>query len=293
MFLPKRMQLIIVNKRFALFLLLVLFGFYARGQVQELYLKGIACSGQEEFPEALEYLEKALSYDSDNANCLLKLAEIHYQTGNNTAALEYLQRLELEEAGRGSYLQSRIHASSGNASEAVKYLESHLNSPYKLPSHIILLEEDFAQIENTPEWRALWNRTWYSEEEEYLREIRYLNSTGDNLQALELVDKRMAEIKDQDELFAARGEILLSMKQYLAAVQSYSRAIEINGREADYFEGRARAYLSQDNPVKAIADLEKVLRLSPENLYLLTDIGRIHYSTEDYIKASSYPEQGS
>ena len=49
--------------------------FPAGAQVQELYLMGIARSEQGEYHDARLHFEKALSYNRDNPDCLLKLAE--------------------------------------------------------------------------------------------------------------------------------------------------------------------------------------------------------------------------
>jgi len=288
MYLQKLMRLIMVNNLLAILLLAALPVLNLRAQVQEMYLKGIAFSDHGEFIQAREYMEKALSYDDDNANYLLKLAEINYHSGNSSAAMANLNRLEQVAPGKGSYLLAYIHASSGDAIEAIKALESHLQSEYKLPSYIILLDEEFSMIENSPEWRKLWSRTWYSEEEEFLQEVRYLNNNKEYLQALELLDTRLKGRDDWDALYAVRGDVLLNMNQFQGAVQSYSRAIEISSVQADYYYGRAEAYLAQDKPEKSISDFEKAMRMEPENLDLLLDIARIYYITENYPKAANY-----
>ncbi len=263
----------------------------ARAQVKELYLKGIARSEQGAYREARMHFEEALTYDRDDPDCLLRLAEACQRSGDPQAALEYLQQAEAVAPGIGSYLLATIHASSGNAREAVKHLESHLSSPYKLPSHRILLDDAFLAIEDSPEWRSLWTGTWYTEDEELLQEIHYLAGSDESLQALEKIDTELEEREDWDALHAARGNVLLGMEQYNGAIQAYSRAIEINAANPSYHYGRAQSYIAQEKYENALPGLERAYRMEPEKLELLMEIAQVYHKAGRFSKAAVYMER--
>lgn len=265
--------------------------FSSRAQVQELYLKGIALADQEAYQEARMHFEEALRYDNDNPDCLLEIAKACQRSGDSDAAITYLRQLEEQVPGKGSYLLATLHASSGNAGEAVKYLEIHLRSPYKLPSDFILLDASFSVIEDSPQWKALWSQNWYSEDEELLQELRYLTSGGDYLQSLEIIDSELEERPGWDALHAARGDVLLKMGQFQGAVQSYSRAIENNPAHPSYHYGRAQAYIAQDKYEKAIPDIERAYRMEPGKLELLIEIGRVYHKAGQFRKAAEYLER--
>jgi len=296
MSLQKPMQLIRENNRSLnirhLRILPVIFGMLvcmsSAAQVQELYLKGTALMNQGEHAEARLLFEKVIDYDEDNQEALLRLAEIHQQAGNKPSALNYLDKLEKNAPGKGSYLKARIFALSGNAAEAVKYLEIHLNSEYRLPPSKILLDNAFSEIENSPEWRRLWSQNWYTADEELLQEILYLTGSAEYLQALEIIDAGLLEKGDWDALHASRGKVLHEMGQFQASIQSYNRAIEISSSQSDYFYGRAESYLALEKYKKAIEDLERAYRLKSENLELLMEIGLAYQKEGRFNKAIDY-----
>jgi tetratricopeptide (TPR) repeat protein len=263
----------------------------AVSQVQELYLRGIAMAEQGNHAGARTSLEEALQYDENNTDYLLHLAKACRNLGDPGAALEYLHRLDAIEPGKGSYLQAVIHASNGNAGEAARHLEIHLRSPYKLPSHQILMDEAFAPVEDSPQWKKLWSKDWYSDDEVFLQEIRYLAEEGELLQSLDTIDARLEAKPEWAELHAARGNVLLEMKQYQGAVQAFTRALEYSPGDAAVHYQRARAYRSQEKYEKAIADLEKACRLEPENLNLLEEIGQMYQAAGQYGKAAGYLER--
>lgn len=275
-------------KRISLTLILMLAFMSARAQVQELYLQGIALSDRGNLNEALRCFEQVLDRSPDRGDCLLRIGELYYRMGMDQAAMNYLQKLETVSPGRGSYLMARILAREGNAGDAVHRLETHLRSPYKLPRPRILLDEAFTGIEQSPEWKKLWQGEWYSEEEEFLQEIRYLSGSGENLQALELLDARIQEKPGGKDLYIARGDVLLKMNQFQGAAMAYSKALAQGPPQYACYHGRGRAFLGQGKLEKAVADLERAYRMEPENLDLLLEIGRVYREDGQSGRAGGY-----
>ncbi|MFC2098375.1 tetratricopeptide repeat protein [Bacteroidota bacterium] len=276
------------SKRILFLIMGVMMGYSAGAQVQEIFLKSIALADQGAYQEARTELEKALSLDSDNPAYLLKLAEVCYNSGDTPSALNYCERLNTHAPGKGSYLLATIYAESGNTGEALKYLEIHLDSQYKLPSDKILLDDAFFSLEDSPEWKKLWSRDWYSADEELLQEIRYLTVSGEYLQSLETIDEELPWRKNWDELHAARGKVLLKMGQYQGAIQSYSDAIALASEKPEHYYGRASVYIMQGNYRQAIPDLEKTVRMEPERLDLLLETGAVYHKAGQLIRASDY-----
>jgi tetratricopeptide (TPR) repeat protein len=278
-------------RRICLLMSLALAGFPSGAQVQEKYLEGIALADRAAYREARAHFEEVLSYDVKNPECLLRLAEVCLQTGDQKAALDYLRQLETVDPGRGSYLLASIYATEGNAGEAVRQLEVHLRSPYRLPSDVILLDPSFSGIEDSPPWKKLWTMEWYTADEELLQEIRYLTASGDYIQALEIIDRELGESPEWDALHAARGRVLLKMGQFQGAVQAYTRAIQINPADPSFFHERAEAWIGQKKYDKAVPDLEKASRMEPGKLILLLEIGQAYHKSGLFAKAAGYLER--
>lgn len=263
----------------------------AEAQVQEFFFRGIALADRGLYPEARNSLERAISIDKGNPEILLELARVCYMQDDLKTALIHLENLEAAAPGKGAFLHAVIYAGMGNTEGAVKQLELHLLSEYKRPYSSILLEEAFYPIEDSPEWKELWSRDWYTGEEMFLQEVKHAVREDDHLRILEEIDRRISENGDQDDLLAARGRILLEMDQYKGAEQSYSRAIKIKPGKPDHYFGRAQVYLKQDEYGKGALDLEKSCRLDPMRLKLLLETGNAFFRSGQLEKAVGYFER--
>ncbi|GMF11338.1 unnamed protein product [Phytophthora lilii] len=73
------------------------------------------------------------------------------------------------------------------------------------------------------------------------------------------------EWAEQAEGFKAEGNRLLADKQFAAAVEMYTRAIELDPDNAVYFSNRSAAYLAMgDARGKALKDAERCIELRPD-----------------------------
>lgn len=308
MFLLNQMLLTLLNNRkylrilagpgkLVLLLLALLIHTPAFGQ--DPYLLGVARMHEGSLDQARHHFEQVLAMDKDDPEGLLKLAETYYLSADYQQAKTYLEKLEVQREGMGSYLLARTHAKMGDAGMAAFYLEKHLRSEYKLPSSTILLEEAFSSLETSNEWRSLWKNDWYSEGELLFQEIAYLTSSKDYLDALDLIEEALKGTEDRALLLSARGTVFKHMGHYQNAIQAYTEAIELTRMNAESFHGRAGSYMALEKFTDAIPDLKRTVQLQPEKLEILKELSEAHRAAEDYKLASDvleeylvyYPEQ--
>lgn len=266
---------------------------------QDPYLLGTARLQEGSYEAAIFYFEQVLATDGNDPETLLKMAETYYQTNEYQSAIRYLERLEGQREGMGSYGLAKTYAKQGDAAMAVHFLERHLNSAYKLPSSTILLEEAFISLENSREWKALWKNDWYTEDEVLLQEISYLTRSGDYLDALDMIDEALAGTAGRASLLTARGEVFHHLGNYQNSIQAYTAAIELTRMNARSFYGRAQSFLAIGKFRDAIPDLERALQLWPEKFEILKELSEAHRtagnfdpaaaSIEEYLKY--FPEQ--
>jgi tetratricopeptide (TPR) repeat protein len=281
----------------ALVLLALLVHLPAMGQ--DPYLLGIARMEEGSLDQARQHFEQVLALDNDDAEGLLKLAETYYLDADYQQAKIFLEKLEVQREGMGSYLLARTHAKMGDAGMAAFYLEKHLRSEYKLPSSTILLDETFFPLETSQEWRSLWKNEWYSENELLFQEIAYLTSSEDYLDALDLIEESLGGTADRALLLSARGTVFKQMGHYQNAVQAYSEAIELTRMNPESFHGRAVSYVALEKFTDALPDLKRTLQLQPESLEILKELSEVHRAAGDFNKAAEaiqeylvyYPEQ--
>lgn len=72
-----------------------------------------------------------------------------------------------------------------------------------------------------------------------------------------------SEDKAAAEKYKASGNSLMSTKQYDAAIEAYTKAIELDPTNAVYYSNRAAAHSSKSSHAAAITDAEKALEIDP------------------------------
>ena len=266
---------------------------------QDPYLLGVARLQEGSYDQARNHFEQVLLTDNDDAEGLLKMAETYYLTADYQNAIEYLEKLEVQRVGMGSYLLARTHARMGDAGMATLYLEKHLRSEYKLPSSTILLDDAFLSLETSREWKSLWKNDWYTEDELLFQEIAYLTGSKDYLDALDIIEQALGGTADRASLLSARGAVFHRMGNYQNSIQAYTEAIELTRMNAESFHGRAESYMALDKFKNAIPDLKRTVQLQPEKLEILKELSEANRAAgnfdqaadviEDYI--AYFPEQ--
>lgn len=252
---------------------------------QDPYMLGIARLQEGSFEQARKHFEEVLALNSDDAVALLKMAETYYQTADYQTSIDYLERLEGQREGMGTYGLARAHAQLGHNGMAMQYLEKHLRSEYKLPAPKIWLDEAFLSLENSREWRTLWKEDWYTPDEQMFQEISYLTESGDHLDALDKINEGLQGEADRAALLAARGTVFRAMENYQNAIQAYSDAISLTRMNAAAFHGRAQAYMALGRYNQAVPDLKRFIQLQPERLEILLELSEAQRSAGDFDQA--------
>ncbi len=258
---------------------------------QEPYLEGIARMEDGNYQKAVQLFSIALERDASNPDLILRSAELMFLTEEYGDCIEAANNVNDLSPGKGDFLLARSHAKLGDAPQAVNYLESHMGSDYKLPRHEILLDPAFSGIEDTPAWKSLWRKTWYTENEDFEFEVAYLRKSGNYPDALRKIEDGLGENPRWHRLYAEKGLTLHLIGNWQDAARAWSAAIEILPGQSAYFLGRARSYREIGKYTEGIRDLEQASRKNPEQLELLAEISRICRSAKQYKKAAAYIEQ--
>lgn len=86
-----------------------------------------------------------------------------------------------------------------------------------------------------------------------------------------------ADDKAAAEKLKATGNSQMSAKQYDAAIESYTQAIQRDPTNAVYYSNRAAAYSSKADHLSAIADAEKALEVDPSFVRAYHRLGYVSY----------------
>jgi tetratricopeptide (TPR) repeat protein len=83
-----------------------------------------------------------------------------------------------------------------------------------------------------------------------------------------------------------RGHTHRRLKNYLAALADYTKAIELQPENGYNYLGRGRTHLRMENYAAALADLDKAVELV-KNAYTYAWRGRVYLQTNDIAEAKA------
>lgn len=251
-------------------------------QQQDLVFRGLAKMEQKQYGDAIEDLSKAISAGNARAETYLNRAQCYSELGNYTSAINDLLMAEKLRKYTGSYQLARLYAITGKSDSATYYLERHLSSSYKLPESTIKLDPAFTSLEYTPAWQKLWSQEWYNEFEVLHAEIIYQIKSRQYMEALDLIDQNLGKYSHRPQLFAARGEIFMNLKNFTSAVTAYSKAIDITKTQSGYYIQRAKALKMLGKYAEALDNLNKAIKIEPENFSLYIERSWLYNELEMY-----------
>ena len=91
--------------------------------------------------------------------------------------------------------------------------------------------------------------------------------------------------------YRRQGNRYYELKQYKRAVESYSKAIQMQANTAQFYNDRGCAYDSLGEHDKAITDFETAIELNPEDAAAYVNLGYAHIHLKEYDKAISFLNQ--
>ncbi|KIE05428.1 hypothetical protein NF27_DT02020 [Candidatus Jidaibacter acanthamoeba] len=85
--------------------------------------------------------------------------------------------------------------------------------------------------------------------------------------------------------YSKQGKINKKLKQYSEAIDSYTKAIELNPNVASHYNSRGEVYFCLREYDKAIADIEQAIHIKPGNALYYNNRGEAYYYLRKYKEA--------
>ncbi|PID89490.1 MAG: hypothetical protein CSB01_01540 [Bacteroidia bacterium] len=223
---------------------------------------------KQDYKQAAILFSQLIETNKNNAILYKYRGACFYDLDKTNDAIRDFLLAEKQKKGFASLELAAAFAKQGNASEAVRFMKRHLESKYKVSESRINQNEAFANIEKTKKWKKLWEKKWYSKNEDKIEEVEYLlkNKNKANIQQAEqLLDEILNTRKKNHKAFAMRGKLSAEQGNYKNALADFDAAIDITKRNAEYFFERAEVFAHLKKNKKAAQDLDKAIELNPYN----------------------------
>ena len=197
-----------------------------------------------------------------------------------------------------------------------------MESAFKRSEKEIMLEPAFAPVENRPEWRQFWQKSWYSHRETGVSEIEYFISTNNLADAQEALaglragypgseEARYAEVlvniasgrfddavrgaqslvlsgNDREKYLRVLAKAQTGQSNFAGASSTYTRLIDMGVTDAQLLIERAETFRRTGDRNRAIRDVERFMALYPENKEAIRLAGRLEVELGNNIKALEY-----
>ena len=244
--------------------LLILICFPAKTQVEiDHYLTGLANLQRNEFKQAVSEFDKAIESESNKYNYYLRRGEAYFWFGEYLKAKDDFNEASQLERYSGSMGLAMTYAKIGDTELAIRHLEDHLGSSFRVSEKSIKLNKAFESIENSRKWVELWRKGWYNSFENLEQEIDYLTKTEQYSEALNLVEVYISKYPDNAGAYAIIGRINYVRGKIREAEVNFTKAISLDPENPDFRKRRADVYSILENFPMAVKDISNALKSDP------------------------------
>lgn len=241
------------------------------------YLTGLAGLQRKEFKQAVSEFDKAIELESNRYHFYLKRGEAYFWLGEYLKAKNDFNEASRLERYSGSLGLAMTYAKIGDIDPALRHLEDHLGSPFRVSEKKIKLNKAFESIENSRKWVELWKKRWYNSFEELEQEVDFLIKTGQYPEAQDLIEVYISKYPEKAEAYAIKGRISYNRGKMQEAINNFTEAIFLDPGNPGFQKSRAEVYMKTGNLIMAVKDISNALGYDPSmfDLYI-TRAGLYH-----------------
>ncbi len=288
---------------------------------EDFLLKAKALNEAGKSEQAIKILDGALA-EKKESRIYSQRAESNILNGDYSAAIADLNEANRITRASGEYGLARVYALKGDVSTALYHLELNLNSTYKEPEKIVMLDPAFSTMENKQEWRQFWKKEWYSVPEKSISEIEYYISAGKTEESKEVLAELKKNYDSGPDIIYAEALVNFGAGKYqevikmisglnnsdpgnekylrlLAKAQTgasdpagasatYTELLNAGIADAELLMMRAECYRKTGETDKALNDIKRYLEIYPENRVALSLAGKAEARSGDNLQAIQY-----
>ena len=233
--------------------------------------------------EAVAELSLAKEVSSNPEKISLLLSRLHLRNGDNGKAIENLKSvLEVKENPEARYLLAALYMEAEQWNDALEMLAAIKPADEEFEDSVVLQTRIYHQINEIEKGLELLNG--YLEIPETQRELFYILASSlyqENNQperATEVLAKGINTFPESEKLLFEYGLQLERTDQLEAAIEAMEMIVARNPDHAEALNFIGYSWADTDrNLEKALAYIERAMKLSPGNGYIQDSLGWVHF----------------
>ncbi len=250
------------------------------------YLKARSLMLMQNYDSAVYFLNLAETSNPGNTDVIYNKGLCSFELKRYDDAISNFLIVNKRKGGMASLMLAKTEARLNHQELAVKYLREHLSSFYKKPEKDILLDADLARLETSVAWKSLWKeREWYNKYDKQLQEVVYLESTGENLDAINILNELNEKGYKRTLVNQYLADIYLSSGNKKAAMDALDKSIKADTRNMESLKKRVDLYCEEGEFEKAKTDCGRLLRQAPDEFEYYLISGKINVQLGNYDQA--------
>lgn len=261
------------------------------GSARSAYRQGLQAASQGDLSQAQQAFERALRADGNAFKAAYNLGVIADRRGRETEAIQHYERaLRIQADYERAILGiARIHIRRGDAGRAVSFVRP-LADQWERNLHIQAVYGDVLVAANRPEEAVQAARRALRRDERFVPAMVVLVKANLALSRNELaesiLDQAIATDDGNAELHYIRARLHQDQGNLGPALQSYSRAIELNPAYVEARMALGLQQLASGNYNEALQQFRAAANLAPTLASVQLALGDAYRATKQWQKAS-------
>lgn len=270
-------------KLFIQILLITILPVFSFAQAEnDYYFKACAEYEYKNYKEVLNNLDKAIELNKKNINLYIKRGNSYYALHQYNKAIDNFLQAEKIKPSSASFYLAKCFAKLNMPDKTALWLETNLNSKYKVAKRKIKLDNNFKAFEKTEQWQKIWSKDRYTKTEIKLSYSEYLLQNKEYDEAINNLKDIIKSRKRSYRAYSLLGKTFLNNKDYKNSIYYYTKAIKIKKNKYQYYSQRAQAYYQIKKYKKSLDDINKAIELKPTELSLYYAKALYEFALKNY-----------
>lgn len=237
------------------------------------------------YTESVSWADSCIKQKANRYEFYLLKGKALYRQNLLGDAIENFTLAEKYSKGSGSFWLAKLTCKLNKPEECIKWTSKNLNSIYKEKESAFILDNDFNSVKENSEWKAIWEKQWYSSLDQTIYEAENMLKAGRYDACLDLLNSKIKSKNSSHRLYTLRGDTYTALEQYSNALSDYLLALKKSKRNTDYMANVAIAYSNRKQYANALKYINMAIDKAGNNPYYIITKAKIQLNAKQWNEA--------